>query len=459
MGNLGLILTGLALTSFLTAFSGSSITIALPSISADLGLGAVTTSWIPTSYILASAMLLLPLGRAADLYGRKRFFVLGVCVYAVTSLLGGVAWSGPVLLVSRALQGVGGALMFSTSGAIIVASFPVARRGQAIGINSGAVYAGMSSGPVLGGLLVRVAGWHSVLWISAALALPVLLLLQRSLPADVAEESGRFDVVGAGIYGPSVAALVLGLANVLSVPGMILAAAGLAGLVVFAAVEGRVPNPLVDLSLFTSNRVFAFSNVAAMIHYGATFSISFFMSLYLQTVKVLAPDHAGLVLLTQPLVQALFSPLAGRLSDRVEPRVLSSLGMAATVAGLILLSRLGAATPLAHVVGVLACIGLGYAVFISPNTNAIMSSVGRRTYGLAASMVSTMRVFGQMLSMSAAAVLLAVYVGDATLDASRGSSLNAAMDAAFLGAAGLCAVGILLSWARGETRDEAGTSA
>jgi EmrB/QacA subfamily drug resistance transporter len=455
MGSLGLVLTGLSLASFLTAFSGSSITIALPAISADLGLGAVTTSWVPLSYILASAMFLLPLGRAADLYGRKRFFILGVAVYALSSLLAGLSWSGPVLLASRALQGVGGALMFSTSGAIIVASFPVERRGQAIGINSAAVYAGLSSGPVLGGLLIRVAGWHSVLGISAVLALPVLLLLNRFLPADEIDEAARFDGLGAGIYGPSVAALVLGLAGALNAAGAALAALGLSGLVVFGLVENRLRDPLVDLSLFRLNRVFTFSNVAAMIHYGATYSISFFMSLFLQTVKHMTPDQAGLVLLTQPLVQAIFSPLAGRLSDRVEPRIIASLGMAATVVGLAFLSRLGAGTPVVRVVAVLASVGLGYALFISPNTNAIMSSVGRRTYGLAASMVSTMRLFGQMLSMSTAAVLLAVYVGNGTIAASGGSSLNQAMRVAFAGAAGLCVAGILLSWARGQTRNEA----
>jgi MFS family permease len=303
-------------------------------------------------------------------------------------------------------------------------------------------------------LLIGAVGWHSVLWIPALLALPVLILLHRYLPADTIEEGGRFDARGAAIYGPSVAALVLGLTSVLELRGMILAILGLSGLLVFALVERRARDPLVDLSLFRANRVFAFSNMATMIHYGATFSIGFFMSLFLQTVKHLPPDRAGLVLLSQPFVQAFFSPLAGRLSDRVEPRILSSLGMTTTVVGLALLSRFDAASPLPAIVAVLAGIGLGYALFISPNTNAIMSSVGRRTYGLAASMVSTMRLFGQMLSMSAAAVLLAYYVGDATIAAASDTVLNQAMHTAFLGASGLCVVGVFLSWARGRTRSQ-----
>jgi MFS family permease len=219
-------------------------------------------------------------------------------------------------------------------------------------------------------------------------------------------------------------------------------------------VERKVSNPLVDISLFTGNRVFAFSNLSAMIHYGSTFSISFFMSLYLQTVKGLTPDKAGLILLTQPFVQALFSPLSGRLSDRIESRFLSSAGLALSAAGLLALSFFDTTTGIAFIVAVLALIGLGYALFISPNTNAIMSSVGRKTYGLAASMVSTMRLLGQMLSMSAAAVLLAVFVGDAALSGGAGAGIVRAMSSAFGGAAVLCAAGILLSWARGGTRPD-----
>jgi EmrB/QacA subfamily drug resistance transporter len=451
MNNLGLILLGVSLTSFFTAFSGSSITIALPAIGGDLGLSAVQLSWIPIAYILANAALLLPMGRAADIFGRKRFMTLGVAVYAVTSLLAAFSRSGPFLVAARALQGLGGALMFSTAGAIIVASFPRERRGHAIGINSAAVYAGLSSGPVLGGLLVRTLGWNSIFWVTSVLAVPVLFLLRRRLPADEVGGEDRYDRIGTLIYGPSIVFLVIGLSSILETSGRTLSALGLAGLGAFVLVERKVSNPLVDISLFTGNRVFAFSNLSAMIHYGATFSISFFMSIYLQTVKGLSPDKAGLILLTQPFVQALFSPLSGRLSDRIEARFLSSAGLALSAVGLLLLSTFGAATGVVPIVAVLAVVGLGYALFISPNTNAIMSSVGRSTYGLAASMVSTMRLLGQMLSMSAAAVLLAVFVGDAGVSAAASVGIVRAMSSAFGGAAVLCALGILLSWARGGT--------
>jgi EmrB/QacA subfamily drug resistance transporter len=451
--NLGLVLFLVSLASFLTAFSGSSINIALPTIGAEFSLDAVTLSWIPTAYQLVTAVLLLPLGRAADIYGRSRIFVFGVSIFAVSSAVAALSWSGGMLIAARAFQGLSGAMMFSTSGAIVVASFPTEKRGRAIGLNSAAVYSGMSIGPVLGGMLIKNFGWPSVFWLSSLAAAAALPFMFRGLPADRSEPgSTRFDGLGSAVYGLSIAALVYGLGHVLELYGQGLVLLGLCGLAAFGLVESRVAKPIVDLAVFARNRVFAFSNAAAMIHYGATFSIGFFMSLYLQTARGFPPDQAGMVLVVQPVVQALVSPMAGRFSDRIEPRILSSAGLAVTVAGLLALSRLDRATDMPVVLAVLAAIGLGYALFISPNTNAIMSSVEKSDYGLATSMTSTMRLLGQMLSMSLAAMLLSVFIGARGLSESTADSLTGAMRVDFLAAAALCALGIGLSWARGSTR-------
>jgi EmrB/QacA subfamily drug resistance transporter len=441
------------LAAFLTAFSGSSINIALPAMGHDFSMDAILLSWVPTSFLLAAAMFLVPIGRIADIHGRKKVFVLGISIFTFSSLLAGLAPSAAILIAARALQGIGGAMISGTGVAILTSVFPAQERGRVLGINVAAVYLGLSLGPPLGGILTQQLGWRSIFLVTLPLGLAVIAFVLWRLKGEWAEARGEsFDLFGSVIYATALVALMYGFSQLPDLAGAVLIALGVVGFVGFGVWELHAKSPVLNLELFRGNRTFTFSNLAALIHYAAVFAVSFLLSLYLQYIKGLSPQQAGLVLIFQPVVQFLFSPAAGKLSDRVEPRILASAGMILTSAGLFLLVFLSPATPLWVIVAILILLGFGYALFSSPNMNAIMGSVERRFYGVASGMLATMRLIGQMLSMGIATLLFALFLGRVEITPELYSLFADSARAAFIVFAVLCAVGVFASLARGDIR-------
>jgi EmrB/QacA subfamily drug resistance transporter len=440
------------LASFLTPFMGSATNVALPAIGREMSLDAVALSWVATAYLLSAAVFLLPFGKLADIHGRKRVFVIGLLVYTATSLACGLAPSFRLLLAGRVAQGLGGGMIFGTSVALLTSIFPPGRRGLALGVNVAAVYLGLSLGPPLGGVLTDQLGWRSVFLANVALGAAAAAMAAWGLVGEWRQSPGdRLDGPGAALYGIGLSALMYGLGLPPSATGAGLVAAGGTSLVAFVAWERRAAHPMLDMALFAENRVFAFSNLAALVNYAATFAVGFLLSLYLQSVRGLGAQAAGGLLAVQPLVQAGLSPFAGRLSDRVDPRVVASSGMGLIAVGLALLALVGAATPLALVVGCLALLGAGFGLFSSPNTNAVMGSVDARFYGVASATLATVRLVGQMLSMGAASLVLALFVGRQAVGPERAPEFVAGMRTAFALYALLCVAGVFASLARGRS--------
>jgi MFS family permease len=222
-------------------------------------------------------------------------------------------------------------------------------------------------------------------------------------------------------------------------------------IILFAWWEWRIENPILDIKLFAANRVFTFSNLAALANYSATYAVSFLLSLYLQYVKGLNPQTAGLILVSQPIVMAVFSPLAGRLSDRIDPRILASTGMAIVVVGLIPLIFLEMHTSLTFIVCSLIVLGFGFALFSSPNVNAIMSSVQKNFYGVASATLATMRLTGQLLSMGIVMSLLSTNLGKASIAPENYQNFLAGNKTTFIISAAICFGGIFASLARGKS--------
>jgi EmrB/QacA subfamily drug resistance transporter len=442
-----------AMSSFLAPFMTSSVNIAMPAIGREFSMDTVLLGWIATAYLLAAAMFLVPFGKLADMHGRKRVFAYGMGLNTLASLLCALAPSAAVLIGSRVLQGIGSAMVFGTGVAILTSVFPPGERGRALGLNVAATYTGLSLGPFLGGLLTQNLGWRSLFLINVPLGLVVVVLVLWRLKGEWAGAAGEsFDWIGSAIYGVSLVATMYGLALLPDIVGAWVLLGGLAGIVVFVWWETRVESPILNMGLFASNRVFAFSNLAALINYSATFAIGFMLSLYLQYVKGLSPQSAGLVLVAQPVMMAVFSPLTGRLSDRIEVQTLASTGMGLMVVSLSLLAFLGAETPLGYVVAYQVILGLGYALFSSPNVNAIMSSVEGRTLGVASATLGTMRLIGQMLSMGVATLILAIFVGKVQIGPEHYGAFLTSLKTAFLLFAVLCFGGVFASLARGKTR-------
>lgn len=441
------------LASFLTPFMGSSTNVALPSIGREFSMDAVLLSWVPTSYLLAAAMFLVPFGRIADIHGRKKVFVYGTALFTVSSLLTGLAISAPMLISARILQGIGSSMIFGTGVAILTSVFPPGERGRVLGINVAAVYTGLSVGPFLGGILTQSFGWRSIFFVMIPLGLVVIAFVLWRLKGEWAEARGEpFDLPGSVIFALSLVALMYGFSLLPELAGAGLILLGVIGLAAFALWEVRTRVPVLNIRLFVRNRPFAFSNLAALLNYSANSAVAFLLSLYLQYIKALSPQQAGLVLIAQPIVQALLSPVAGWLSDRIEPRIVASAGMALTAIGLALLIPVSMATPLWTIVARLLLLGFGFALFSSPNMNAIMGSVERRLYGIASGMLGTMRLVGQMLSMGIATLLFALYIGRVEITPELYPLFLDSARTAFAVFAALCVGGVFASLARGKIR-------
>ncbi len=438
-------------TSFLAPLMGSSINVALPEIAAEFSMDAVMLSWVATGFLLAAAVFLLPLGRLADIHGRKKVFGSGMAIYTLASLLSAFATSGSMLIAFRVLQGLGAAMIFGNGIAILTSVYPVGERGRVLGITVAAVYAGLSLGPFLGGFMTEQLGWRSLFLAHVPIGALILVVILWKLKGEWAEAKGeKFDIAGGVIYSVALVALMYGVSLLPDWTGLWTIIIGLLALVLIVLWELRTPSPLFRIQLFTGNRLFAFSSLAAFIHYGATFAVTFLMSLYLQYIKALSPQEAGTVLVCQPLMMALVSPLSGRLSDRIEPRIVSSLGMATTVIGLTLLAFVTEATSLVYIISALMLLGLGFALFSSPNTNAMMSSVSRRYYGVASGTVGTMRTVGQMLSMGVTMLTFALLIGRVEITAEHYPNFVKSARLVFALSAGLSCVGIFFSLTRGE---------
>jgi len=441
------------LASFLTPLMGSSINVALPSIGKELRMDAILLGWVATSYLLASSMTLVPIGRLADIYGRKRIFTYGVVTFVVSSALTALSQSAAMLIGFRVLQGIGGAMLFATAVAILTSVFPPEQRGRVLGINAAAVYAGLSVGPFVGGLLTQHLGWRSIFWLNVPLGLIVLAFALWKLHGEWAEARGeRLDIVGSAVYGLSLVAVMYGFTRLPDISGGGLILLGAIGAVAFVRWEMKVNSPVLNVALFRSNTIFAMSSLAALINYSATFAVGFLISLYLQYIKDFSPQTAGIVLVTAPVVQAVFSPLAGRLSDRVEPRLIASIGMALSAAGLVPFIFLTKDSGLVFIIASLAVIGFGFALFASPNTNAVMSSVERRYYGVAAAVLATVRQIGMTFSLGIVMLVFAVYLGRVQITPEYHAVFLTSLNIAFIIFAVLCFLGIFASLARGKVR-------
>lgn len=447
-----------SLASFLTAFMGSSINIALPRIGSEFNIDAVILSWISTSYLLAAAISLVPSGRLADLYGRKKIFTYGIIIFTIASLISAMSNSITLLIFSRVLKGIGIGMVFSTSVAIVTSAFPVQERGKAIGYTVAAVYLGLSMGPFIGGILTENFGWRSI-FIASVLMGIVSAFITILIKGEWAEaKNEKMDYIGTIIYALSFSMAIYGFSLLPSVQGAGFILFGIIFILIFVYWEVKFDSPMLNVNIFRNNRGFTFSNLAALIHYSATFGITFLLSLYLQYVKDLGPQKAGLILLSQPLVMAIFSPYAGKLSDRIEPRVIATTGMSITFLGLLIFSFLEQDTSILFIVLNSILIGFGYALFSSPNMNSIMSSVEKKFYGVASAMVGTMRLIGQMMSMAVAMVVFALIIGRVEITPEYYFVFLSAVKIAFSIFAGLSFVGILASYYRGNIRKDSNSN-
>lgn len=437
--------------AFLTPFMGSSINVALPEISRDLEMDVLLMGWVANAFLITSAMFLVPLGRIADIYGRKRIFTSGLVIFTLSSFLSGLAGSAHILICLRVLQGMSSAMIFGNSVAILSSAFPEGERGRVLGINVASVYAGLAVGPYVGGLLTEYLGWRSIFFVSAFLGLTTVIMLIWKVKEEWIMSYGeKFDWVGSLIYAIMLFATMYGLSRPPTPSSLWFLLLTLVSLAMFIRWEEKVTSPILKITMFRNNTAFAFSNLAALINYSATFATTLLMSLYLQYIKGFSAHRAGLFLIFAPLVQALISPFAGRLSDRFEPRLIASVGMTLTVVALALLSHLSRETSLTFLVICLLIFGLGFALFSSPNTNAVISAVESKFYGVASATLATARSIGMAMSISFTIFLFSLFIGPVQIKPENYDAFLQSTQIAFIIFSVLCFVGIFVSLARGK---------
>lgn len=443
-------MTMVLLNAFATPLMLSATNVALPAIGENFSLSAVVLSWIPLSYLMASAMFILIFGRIADGMGRKKLFLLGTTAVIITSIFTALSINGAMVIAGRFLQGVSAAMLYATQMAIVSSVFPQEQRGKAIGMVVATVYVGLATGPLLGGIATDMLGWRANFLLHVPLAIAVLLLGLTQVSEEWYGEAGDFDLPGGILFATTIACLCLAASffpTMLSLPFLLLF---VSGLVFFTRYALRKEHPIWDIRLFFNNPIFTRSCGASMIMYTATYANTVLVSLYLQQIKAMSASMAGLILMTQPATMAILSPAAGSLSDRVEPRILATIGMALTTVGLFFLGLLDSESAAWTVVITLLATGIGFSLFSSPNANAIMGGVGSKDYGSASAAMATTRILGQLGSMVMVAFAMAVVIGDRLIYNSNQAELAQAIQLCFMIAAGICVPGIYLSASRGK---------
>ena len=449
-------ITVVVITAFITTFTGSALNLSIPDIGSQFGASAGRMGWLVSGYTLSVAAFSVPFGRLADITSRRNVLIAGIALFVACCIAALLSGSMAMLLISRVMQGIGAAMIFSTNTAVLISAFPGEQRGRALGYSLASTYVGLSAGPVIGGAVNHNFGWRSIFVFIGILGVVALAAALMKLPAEKRTEphapgAGRrsFDAAGNVIYMISIFLLMYGLSEAGNGAVYIaVAAAGAAAGIIFVSHEMKSADPVVDIRLFRENKGYAFSNLSAMLNYGATFAISYLISIYLQVVMGYSSQMAGLIMIFQPLIMALLSPVAGRLSDRFSPFRMSSLGMAMCAAGTFMFIFTGLQTHLVFIIASLVVTGLGFAMFSSPNTNAVMSCVEKEDYGVASSILATMRSIGHTFSMVIVTITVTVLASDMALADVPADVLIKVIRVSFIVFTAICIAGVFISLKR-----------
>ena len=437
---------------FTTPLMATMVNSAIPTIGSDLGVGTHNQAWITVSFLLATVCFLLVWSRIADIWGKRKVFIAGLFIVMFGGLLSSLSPNFALLLVFRMIMGIGAAAISCTSVALITEVYPRSQRGTAFGINTAAVYVGSSVGPGLGGVLTDTLGWHSTFYMIIPFCIIALIPILMFKTEFATAKGEPLDRVGPTIFGSATVLLTIGMLNIPQWWSILSIIIGTLLMVVFYRHQKRERYPVLNVEVFAS-RMYKRSVIAAFLNYASSYAISFFAVLYLQDVNGWSPSKAGMLLLIQPIIQAVFTPLMGRLSDKISGHVLPTVGMAVLCVGLMIILVFPTQVSMLMIVSALIMLGAGYAMFSAPNTNVVMSSVGTKLYSEAAATLSMMRQTGMLLSMGIASACIALTLGNTAHISENIPAFMNAMRAAILIFVGLSIVGTLLSWFRGSSEE------
>lgn len=432
------------LVSFLTPFVRSSINLALPALAYEFDLSAVFLTWISTVYLLVNAILYIPFGRIGDIYGRKRIFQYGLIIFTLSSFISAFSTSGDMFLVFRIFQAIGNAMIFANLNAMVSSAFPVNERGRAFGLTSMGVFVGLIFGPILGGAITEIVGWRTLFYLDTVIGIIAIYAITRFKHDWIDAEGEKLDILGSFLLGISLIFIIYGFSDITNSYSLFLMIAGIIGLSVFYLVEKRVAFPLINLGLFKS-KSFTFGNITAFINYGAFVAVGFILSLYLQYLKGYSPLTAGLIVSIQSIAMVIVSPFAGRLSDKIDPRNVSTAGMVLTTIGVALMTLINYDNA-TYIGGVsLIIFGAGIGLFYASNTKVVISAVDKKYFGVASATLSNARSLGQIFGMGIVTLVISAILGNAQIMPSNYPELFTSIKIALVAIAVLSAIGIFTS--------------
>lgn len=432
------------LVSFLTPFVRSSINLAIPVLATEFDLSAIFLTWISSIYLLVNAILYIPFGRIGDIYGRKRIFQYGLIIFTISSFVSAFSTSGEMFLVFRVFQAIGNAMIFANLNAMISSAFPVNERGKAFGLTSMSVFVGLILGPILGGVVTEIVGWRTLFYMDTVIGIIAAYAITRFKYDWIDAEGEKLDILGSFLLGISLIAILYGFSDFTNKYSLFLIIGGIIGISLFYLAEKRAAFPLINLDLFKIKR-FTFGNITAFINYGAFVSVGFILTLYLQYLKGYSPITAGLIVSVQSVMMIIVSPFAGRLSDKIDPGNVSTMGMVLTTIGVALMTLIDFENSL-YLGGLsLIIFGSGIGLFYSSNTKMVMSAVDKKYFGVASATLSDMRSMGQIFGMGIVMIIISTILGNVEITPSNYPELILSLKFSLVAIAVLSAVGIFTS--------------
>lgn len=432
------------ISSFAVAFTSNAVSVALPVIAHDLSISNIMQNWIVSIYLLIIAAASVPFGKICVKYGLKCTYEIGLIVYMIGAILSGMAPNISVLMISRIIQALGSAVLFVNGMALITAQLPENKRGQSIGFTVTGVYIGLALAPTISGILSQNVSWRSIFYVTIPLTLISLFLLMRIKKEWKMEEEKPIDIHGSLLYVVGIILLMYGFTKINEPAGIILFILGILVLVRFSKYELKIKNPIYEIRLF-KNKIYTASNIASLISYFATFVVTYILNYHFQYIHGLDPQTSGIVLVVTPILMAIIAPMAGRLSDKYPPQIITAIGMGLVTIALFILTFLDKTTPFALVLLAMVLQGIGFGFFSSPNSNIIMSSVDKDDVGTASASLSTVRTIGQSFSLGLLTVVFAFVMGNVPIIPSNYNLLIQSSQITMAIATFLCLIAVFLS--------------
>jgi EmrB/QacA subfamily drug resistance transporter len=451
-----LVLALVSIGTLMSTLDASIVSVAMPTLTAAFHTTVSTSQWFVLAYTSVVTVLLLAFGKLGDIVGRRRLYLCGILAFTAGSLVCGFSVSALMLILARGFQAVGASMIMSSGPALVTDAFPPEERGKSLGFIGSAVALGLLAGPLAGGVIIQYLSWHWMFFINVPIGLVLAAILATRVRGLDESRDGRLDIAGAGLMAIALAALLAGLmrgqdSGWLSHTAIALLVTALAFGAAFIVLERRASDPVLRLSLFR-HRDFAVGAISGWANYAATFPIPVFVPFYLQNILGYDPRRVGLVLAFGPLTLALVAPLAGSLSDRIGPRLLTFVGLSIASAGLLSLRTLDPGSSMVGVVWRLVLASLGSAIFVSPNSSSVMGSVAREELGVAAGVVALVRNLGMVCGIAlAGSIITTVERGfTATGEIGRGAAFRQlafleGLRAALLVCAAIALAGALVS--------------